>query len=90
MHHFFLQFQTDYTQKKCLGGVELAFKKADITVPFWPRLLKSNKKYHNIKIDFAKWIDEDEEAESEARGQSNFGGAGEDYSNYNVSAMRTL
>jgi len=28
--------------------------------PFWPRLLKSDKKVHWLKVDFDKWRDEDE------------------------------
>jgi len=34
--------------------------------PFWPRLLKSDKKVHWVKIDFNKWKDEDDESEDEA------------------------
>jgi len=33
--------------------------------PFWPRLLKSDKKVHWVKIDFNKWKDEDEMSEDE-------------------------
>lgn len=27
---------------------------------WWPRLLKENKKYHWLKVDFNKWKDEDD------------------------------
>lgn len=33
--------------------------------PFWPRLLKSDKKIHWLKIDFNKWKDEDDEEDVE-------------------------
>jgi prostaglandin-E synthase len=39
--------------------------------PFWPRLLKSDKKVHWVKIDFNKWKDEDDVSEDEG-GQFNF------------------
>lgn len=32
--------------------------------PFWPRLTKSTSKFHFIKTDFSKWIDEDDLTES--------------------------
>ena len=28
---------------------------------WWPRLTKEKKKYHNIKADWTKWVDEDED-----------------------------
>ena len=28
---------------------------------YWPRLLKSTQKVPNIKVDWSKWVDEDEE-----------------------------
>ena len=28
--------------------------------PFWPQLMKQKVKYHWLKIDFAKWKDEDD------------------------------
>jgi len=34
--------------------------------PFWPRLLKTDKKMHWVKIDFNKWKDEDDESDEEA------------------------
>jgi len=39
--------------------------------PFWPRLLKSDKKVHWVKIDFNKWKDEDDVSEDEGA-QFNF------------------
>jgi len=52
-------------QKK--GGREYYFelKKKDQTGPFWPRLLKDSKKHGNIKIDFNRWKDEDDESDED-------------------------
>jgi len=33
--------------------------------PFWPRLLKTDKKMHWVKIDFNKWKDEDDLSDEE-------------------------
>lgn len=31
------------------------------TGPFWPRLIKDDKKEHTINSDWVKWMDEDDE-----------------------------
>lgn len=57
------------------------FKK-DLGIEYWPRLTKEKVKYNNIKTDFDKWVDEDEqeEASEAAPGDMDFsqmmGGAG--------------
>ncbi|KAJ5893671.1 Co-chaperone protein SBA1 [Penicillium taxi] len=66
--------------------VELVLRKKKLTVEFWPRLLKEAKKYHFLKTDFDKWVDEDEQDEENADdyannvgdfgGQDPMGGAG--------------
>ncbi|KAL3232262.1 hypothetical protein RNJ44_04178 [Nakaseomyces bracarensis] len=38
------------------------FKK-DLGIEYWPRLTKEKVKYNNIKTDFDKWVDEDEQEE---------------------------
>jgi len=40
--------------------------------PFWPRLLKTDKKMHWVKIDFNKWKDEDDLSDEEAAGGGKF------------------
>lgn len=40
-------------------------KKADDT-EYWPRLLKSKDKVANVKVDWSRWVDEDEEDEKKA------------------------
>jgi hypothetical protein len=32
---------------------------------FWPRITKAKGKFHNIKIDWSLWVDEDEIDEAE-------------------------
>jgi len=44
--------------------------------PYWPRLLKSNTKYHWLKVDFDKWKDEDEQEEQDLDGPENDMGFG--------------
>lgn len=44
--------------------------------PFWPRLLKQEKKVPWVKVDFEKWKDEDE-SDDEWKGGA--GGAGGDF-----------
>jgi len=40
-------------------AIEFIFKKKE-EGPYWPRLTKSTTKHHWLKIDFNKWVDEDE------------------------------
>jgi len=42
--------------------VEFILKKKD-EGPFWKRLMKEDKKYHWLKVDFDKWRDEDDSDE---------------------------
>lgn len=54
-------------------GAELVLIKAE-EGPYWKRLLKEDKKYHWLKVDFNKWKDEDD-SDSEDR----FGAGGNDF-----------
>lgn len=57
--------------------VELVLRKKELKQEFWPRLLKEAKKYHFLKTDFDKWVDEDEQDEAgEDDYANNFGGFG--------------
>ncbi len=49
--------------------------------PYWKRLLKDDKKYHWLKVDFNKWKDEDDSDNEEAPG----GGGGGDFEEVCVS-----
>ncbi|PWY97081.1 HSP20-like chaperone [Testicularia cyperi] len=43
---------------------------------FWPRLTKDKVRLHNVKTDFDKWVDEDEQNDAEAEDLSGMGGMG--------------
>ncbi|KAI5711135.1 hypothetical protein M8J76_005215 [Diaphorina citri] len=51
--------------------IELVLKKLEEDVVFWPHLTKEKQKYHWLKVDFDKWVDEDEEEEEEMGGAFN-------------------
>jgi len=55
-------------------GFHLIFviEKQNESAPFWPRLLKSKDKNQYIQVDWAKWVDEDEEAEEGDKGLGGF------------------
>jgi len=58
-------------------NIEFVLIKAKLDEPFWTRLLKENKKYHWLKIDFGKWkAEDDSDDESGAAGAGGPGGAG--------------
>jgi hypothetical protein len=42
--------------------------KASTDKPFWPRLTKQSQKLNFVKIDFSKWVDEDESEPSSGPG----------------------
>ncbi|QPG73696.1 hypothetical protein FOA43_001009 [Brettanomyces nanus] len=48
-----------------VAGSHIAFIliKKKLEVKYWPRLTKEKAKYHYIRTDFEKWVDEDEQAE---------------------------
>uniref|UniRef100_A0AC34FMD9 CS domain-containing protein n=1 Tax=Panagrolaimus sp. ES5 TaxID=591445 RepID=A0AC34FMD9_9BILA len=56
---------------------------------WWPRLLKTTSKVQWIKVDFNKWVDEDEENEAQALPEGmNFDfGAGGGGNNFDFSSM---
>jgi len=43
-------------------------KKKNVSAPFWTRLIKSKEKSQYIQVDWAKWVDEDEEEEDPNKG----------------------
>lgn len=47
-------------------------KKKNVTAAFWPRLIKSKDKNQYIQVDWAKWVDEDEEEEDPNKGLGGF------------------
>ena len=58
-------------------NVVFYLEKTDAEADFWPRLLKDkalNKRF--VKVDFDKWVDEDEEDEADAIDSSGMQGMG--------------
>ncbi|RMZ85903.1 hypothetical protein DV736_g6543, partial [Chaetothyriales sp. CBS 134916] len=46
------------------ANIQLILRKKELTLEYWPRLLKSSKKVHFLRTDFDKWVDEDEQNEA--------------------------
>lgn len=44
-------------------AVQFSISKKNPENGFWPRLTKEKKKFHNITIDWTRWVDEDESDE---------------------------
>ena len=40
------------------------------TLKWWPRLAKTNKKLHNVAIDWEKWVDNDEDEDANTHSPS--------------------
>ncbi|SCV00395.1 LAMI_0G04764g1_1 [Lachancea mirantina] len=80
----------------------LKLVKKDLDAEYWPRLTKEKLKYHYIKTDFNKWVDEDEQEEHESEdfgfqgaaggaGGAGFpGGAGGDFDPAQMAAMQQM
>ena len=49
-----------------------AINKKDKDGEFWPRLIKEKAKNQYIQVDWAKWVDEDEEEEDPNKGLGGF------------------
>lgn len=64
---FFQEIKPEESKYVTRGrGTEFVLVKAD-EGPFWKRLLKEDKKFHWLKVDFNKWKDEDD-SDDEAGG----------------------
>ncbi|CCH41240.1 hypothetical protein BN7_777 [Wickerhamomyces ciferrii] len=48
------------------NSIFFVLRKVEKQEEFWPRLTKEKLKYHYIKTDFDKWVDEDEQDEKAA------------------------
>ena len=51
-----------HLNSKCLYAV---LRKKTAKDEYWPRLTKDKVRLHNVKTDFERWVDEDEQHESE-------------------------
>ncbi|KAI6654744.1 hypothetical protein LOD99_2623 [Oopsacas minuta] len=50
---------------------EISFVLFKLTKKFWPRLVSSEKKLHYLKTDFDRWIDRDDDSDTEAEKEEN-------------------
>lgn len=61
---FYDKIDPEETHKHEVGNqISLVLRKKTLGAKFWPRLLKDSAKFHYIKTDFNKWVDEDEQEE---------------------------
>lgn len=62
---FFDEIDTENSHKNTESGhqIYLILRKKNLKEEFWPRLTKEKLKFHYIKTDFDKWVDEDEQDE---------------------------
>jgi len=61
----YAEVDPEHTKTRHTGrAIELVLRKKELKEEFWPRLLKENKKYHFLKTDFDKWVDEDDQDEA--------------------------
>ncbi|CEP60944.1 Hsp90 cochaperone SBA1 LALA0_S02e03224g [Lachancea lanzarotensis] len=60
---FFKEIDVEKSQSRVANGRDYFLKlyKKDLDAEYWPRLTKEKLKYHFIKTDFNKWVDEDEQ-----------------------------
>ncbi|KAK5692265.1 p23 chaperone protein wos2 [Elasticomyces elasticus] len=82
-YHVELEFYKEIDPKESkinhtARDVEMVLVKKELESEYWPRLLKEKARYHFLKTDFDKWVDEDEQ---DAAGEdddymSRMGGAG--------------
>lgn len=57
-------------------SIVIKLQKKDLDKEFWPRLTKGNHRLHFLKVDFDRWVDEDEQDEAPEEDFSQFGGMG--------------
>lgn len=59
---FYKPIVTNNIRKTVTGShVSLTLSKVELGDEYWPRLTKEKLKYRNIRTDFDKWVDEDEQ-----------------------------
>lgn len=75
---FFEEIDPEASVKNLDNGshIYLVLKKKVAKDEYWPRLTKEKLKYHYIKTDFDKWVDEDEQDEVADQDDDLMGGAG--------------
>lgn len=56
--------------------INLVLRKKELREEYWPRLVKDQRKYHFIKTDFSRWVDEDEQDGAPDENLTNMSGMG--------------
>ncbi|KAL6454278.1 wos2 Protein wos2 [Candida maltosa Xu316] len=74
---FFKEVDPDQSKINTENGshIFIILRKKEKQEEYWPRLTKEKLKYHYIKTDFDKWVDEDEQDEAKDDPED-FGGPG--------------
>lgn len=63
---FFDEIEPEKSKRSDSGKqINFILQKKTLKEEYWPRLTKEKLKYHFIKTDFDKWVDEDEQKEHE-------------------------
>lgn len=63
---FFKEIDVSSIHKTITGShIFFILVKKDLDEEFWPRLTKEKVKYRNIRTDFDRWVDEDEQDEQD-------------------------
>ncbi|SCW04545.1 LAFE_0H15896g1_1 [Lachancea fermentati] len=77
---FYKEIDPESSLHKVANGRDYFLKlyKKDLDAEYWPRLTKEKLKYHFIKTDFDKWVDEDEQ-EEHVDEDFGFGGEGQGF-----------
>ncbi|KAG5419888.1 SBA1 [Candida metapsilosis] len=75
---FYGEIDPDNSKINTENGSHLFFvlSKKKLQEEYWPRLTKEKLKYHYIKTDFDKWVDEDEQDEAKEDDANLMGGMG--------------
>ncbi|ODV88941.1 hypothetical protein CANCADRAFT_131263 [Tortispora caseinolytica NRRL Y-17796] len=74
---FFDEIDVDESKKAVTGrGLSFILRKKKAQEEYWPRLTKEKAKYHFIKTDFDRWVDEDEQNEVAESDLDPMGGLG--------------
>lgn len=65
-YNLHIDFYAEIDEKEShyhVAGSHIAFvlRKKEKKSEYWPRLIKEKAKYHYIRTDFEKWLDEDEQ-----------------------------
>ena len=72
---FFEDIEPAHTKKSHTAkGIYLVLRKAKVDEEYWPRLTKDKVRLHNVKTDFDKWVDQDEQDEKPDLDMGGMGG----------------